>query len=117
MKSTTAIRDLVIESLKEMKANDIATLNVKKLTTITDFMIVCSGTSTRHVKSISDHLIHKIKVAGMQPIGREGEKEGDWILVDIGDVIVHIMLPRVRDFYHLEKLWHRDKANTVKKDE
>lgn len=103
----TETRDMVIHTLKDMKATDISSLNVQKLTTISDFMIVCSGTSSRHVKSIADHLIHTVKTAGIMPIGCEGEKEGEWVLVDLGDVIVHIMLPRVREFYHLEKLWQK----------
>ncbi len=110
MLSATDIRDIVVTALKDMKATDISVINVKKLTTITDFMIVCSGTSSRHVKSVAEHVIHVVKSEGIKPIGCEGEKDGEWILVDLGEVIIHIMLPRVREFYHLEKLWHRVKT-------
>lgn len=117
MKTATEIRDIVVKALKDMKANDVAILNVRKLTNITDFMIVCSGTSSRHVKSIADQLIQTVKSEGIKPIGWEGEDEGDWILVDLSEVIVHIMLPRVREFYNLEKLWHRVKSSSPAGDE
>ncbi len=105
---TTALEDLtqlVMDALEDMKALDIKTINVQEKTAITDVMIVASGTSTRHVKSIAENVILKAKQAGLQPLGSEGEKSLEWVLVDLNDIIVHVMLPETRDFYNLEKLW------------
>jgi ribosome-associated protein len=92
-------------ALDEMKAVNVKVLNVHKLTDITDTMIIASGNSDRHVRSIADRVIEHAKKAGYRPMGVEGERDGEWVLVDLQDVIVHIMLPRVREFYRLESLW------------
>jgi ribosome-associated protein len=92
-------------ALDEMKAVNVKVLNVRKLTDITDTMIIASGNSDRHVRSIADRVIEHAKKAGFRPTGVEGERDGEWVLVDLQDVIVHIMLPRVREFYRLESLW------------
>lgn len=92
-------------ALDEMKAVNVKVLNVHKLTDITDTMIIASGNSDRHVRSIADRVIEHAKKAGFRPMGVEGERDGEWVLVDLHDVIVHIMLPRVREFYRLESLW------------
>ena len=92
-------------ALDEMKAVDVRVLNVQKLTDITDTMIIASGNSDRHVRSIADRVLEHAKKAGFRPMGVEGERDGEWVLVDLQDVIVHIMLPRVREFYRLESLW------------
>ena len=94
-----------LNELDEMKANDIKVLDVSALTTVTDTMIIASGTSTRHVKAIASSLGAAAKKAGIPPIGVEGVGQGDWVLVDLGDLIAHIMIPETRDFYQLEKLW------------
>ncbi len=102
---TKKLKDLVVTALEDVKAKDIAVLDVRKLTSITDMMIIASGTSTRHVKALADSVVEKAKAAGCQPLSVEGGREAEWILVDLADVIVHVMLPTTRDFYQLEKLW------------
>lgn len=99
------LNELVIEILDAHKAIDIKSLNVTTLTTITDYMIVCSATSNRHAKALAEHVSVKAKANGILPLGVEGEQEGEWVLIDLVDVIVHIMLPTAREFYQLEKLW------------
>jgi ribosome-associated protein len=103
--SIEALTQLAIDALEDMKARDIKTIDVQGKTTITDVMIVATGTSTRHVKSIAENIVIKAKQAGLQPLGTEGEKSSEWMLVDLNDIVVHVMLPETRDFYNLEKLW------------
>lgn len=99
------ISDLVVAALEEVKAKDIVKLDVRDLTTVTDYMIVASGTSNRHVKALADAVAEKSRKAGHRPVGVEGEAGGEWVLLDLQDTLVHVMLPRVREFYNLEKLW------------
>ena len=99
------IRDLAINAVEDMKAKDVVCLDVKPLTSIADYMIVCSGTSNRHLYAIAQQVVEDSKQAGLPNLGVEGDKGADWILVDLADVIVHIMLPDTRTFYDLEKLW------------
>lgn len=96
---------VVENALDEMKAVNVKVLAVNKLTDITDTMIIASGNSDRHVRSIADRVVEHAKKAGFRPMGVEGERDGEWVLVDLQDVIVHIMLPKVREFYRLESLW------------
>lgn len=103
--NTNELKDLVIETLNDMKAKDVVVLDVHEITTICDVMVIASGTSARHVKSIADSIVQKSKEAQMRPLGVEGEDHADWILTDLGDVVVHIMKPEVREFYQLEKIW------------
>jgi ribosome-associated protein len=100
-----AIRQQVIAALESLKAKDVREIDVRGRTSIADLLVIASGTSARHVKSIADEVGRFAKHAGIMPLGVEGEEEGEWVLVDLGDVIVHIMLPRVREFYGLERLW------------
>jgi ribosome-associated protein len=104
-KAPAAVVPVVEGALDEMKAVNVKVLNVQKLTDITDTMIIASGNSDRHVRSIADRVVEHAKKAGFRPMGVEGERDGEWVLVDLQDVIVHIMLPKVREFYRLESLW------------
>lgn len=99
------LKQEVLAALEELKARDIREIDVRGKTGITDTMVIASGTSTRHVKSIADEVIRYARRMGNPPIGVEGEREAEWVLVDLGDVIVHVMLPRVRETYLLERLW------------
>ncbi|HKV98021.1 MAG TPA: ribosome silencing factor [Gammaproteobacteria bacterium] len=100
-----ALRNLVTTALQDMKGVDIRALDVRGLTALTDFMVIASGTSDRHVKSLARNVQDEARRAGVKPMGVEGEAEGEWVLVDLRDVVVHVMRPQVRDFYNLEKLW------------
>ena len=99
------LRDFIINKADDLKARDIQVLDVQKKSDITDFLIVCTGTSNTHTRSIAGHIAVEAKSAGVPPISTEGETDGEWVLVDFGDVIVHVMQPETRDFYQLEKLW------------
>ncbi len=102
---TASLRKHVIDALEELKAKDIREIDVRGKTSIADLLVIASGTSARHVKSIADEVVKFAKQAGVMPLGVEGEQEAEWVLVDLGDVIVHVMLPRIREFYGLERLW------------
>jgi ribosome-associated protein len=99
------LADLAVDALEEIKGLDIVKLDVSDMTTVTDWMIVASGTSGRHVKALVDNVAEKAKAAGHRPTGIEGESGGEWVLLDLQDALVHVMLPKIRDFYNLEKLW------------
>ena len=105
------LSELVVDALEEVKAQDIIKLDVSDMTTVTDYMVVASGTSNRHVKALADNVAEKAKEAGHRPAGIEGEEGSEWVLLDLGDTLVHVMLPRVREFYNLEKLWSLSPAN------
>ena len=102
---TASLRTQVLDALEDLKAKDVREIDVRGKTSITDLLVVASGTSTRHVKSIADEVVKFAKRAGVLPIGVEGEREAEWVLVDLGDIVVHVMLPRIREFYGLERLW------------
>lgn len=102
--------DLVIRALEDMKGQEIRVLDVRGKTPLADFMVIASGTSNRHVKSLADSVAIKAKESGVKPLGIEGQDGQEWVLVDLNDVIVHVMLPKVRDFYNLEKLWLAEDA-------
>jgi ribosome-associated protein len=99
------LASLAEAALDDMKARDVRVIDVRKLTTVTDYMVIASGTSDRHVRSIADRVVERATAAGCKPLGTEGEDAGEWVLVDLQDVVVHVMLNRVRDLYKLENLW------------
>ncbi|WP_428609384.1 ribosome silencing factor [Sedimenticola sp.] len=113
---TDKLRDLIVNTLDDMKALDVKVLDVRGKTSITDLMVIASGTSNRHVTSIAETIAFKAKDAGENPLGIEGLKEGEWVLVDLNGIVVHIMQTKVRDFYQLERLWDMDSpADSVQK--
>jgi ribosome-associated protein len=103
--STLSIKKHVISALEDIKAFDIVSLDVKKLTSISDFMIIASASSTRQTKALARNIKDKMNSFGVEVVGIEGETEGDWVLVDLGDIIVHIMTPTTRAYFNLEELW------------
>ncbi len=100
-----SLKSVILDALADMKALDVKVLDVRGLTDIADFMVIASGTSDRHVRSVAQRVVEKTKEAGFRPHGVEGEQDSDWVLIDLHEMIVHVMLPRVREFYGLEKLW------------
>ena len=98
--------ELCLKALEDAKALNVNVFDVRKLTSIADYMIVASGRSNRQVSAIADKIVETAKQNGFQPLGVEGQREGEWVLVDLGDVIVHIMHPETREYYQLEKLWN-----------
>ena len=99
------IKNTVLNALDDMKAKDVICLDVKPLTSMADFMVVASGTSSRHVKAMADRVQDDVRKLGVKPLGVEGAQAAEWVLVDLNDVIVHVMMPDARRFYDLEKLW------------
>jgi len=106
--SVDELRALVMNALEDLKAENIVELDVRDKTDVTDYIIVASGNSNRHVKSIANNVVMAAKKAGHPPIGVEGETDGEWMLVDLADVVVHVMQPQIRQFYDLENLWQVD---------
>ncbi len=100
-----ALKDLVLDALDDIKGNEIVSLDVEGQTDIADFMVVASGTTNRQVKALSDNVVVKAKAAGYTVNSVEGDDTSEWVLIDLGDVICHVMLPKVREFYDLERLW------------
>lgn len=100
-----SLASLVTAALEDMKAQNVVTLDVHGMTSVADRIVIASGTSTRHVRSLADSVIERVKAAGLKPLGMEGGDQSDWVLVDLGDVVVHVMTPATRQYYDLEKLW------------
>ena len=109
-----SLKNVLLDALDDMKALDIKVLDVRGLTDIADYMVIASGTSDRHVRSVAQRVVEKTKEAGFRPHGVEGQQDGDWVLIDLHEYIVHVMLPRVREFYGLEKLWDMTAKRAVR---
>jgi len=105
-----SLKNVVVDALDDMKALEVKLLDVRGLTDFADFMVIASGTSDRHVRAVAQRVIDNCKEAGFRPHGVEGQQDGDWVLIDLNEMIVHVMLPRVREFYGLERLWDTSTA-------
>ena len=111
------LKDVVIDALDDLKATDVVVIDVRDKSTITDLMIVATGTSSRQVKGIADHVSVKAKENGFPRLSIEGDDTGEWVLVDLGDVIVHVMQARIREFYQLERLWEMPLVDSSESDD
>ncbi len=110
--TATSLRDHIVGALEDLKGHDILALDVTKLTPITDFMVLVSGTSNRHVKALVDEVVQTAKDCGSPASGVEGRESYEWVLLDLGDVVVHVMQKEAREFYDLERLWSELPADT-----
>ena len=108
--TTEELLQTVIDALDELKAQDLSVIDVRNKTSVTDYMVIASGTSDRHVHGLAKNVVEKLAERKIKPLGVEGEHARDWVLVDLGDVVVHVMLPQTREHYQLEKLWQVDFA-------
>ena len=113
--ASAGVLRLILDALEEAKAVDICQLDVRKLTDITDFMVIASGTSHRHVHAMAERVLEAARQKQLRPIGIEGEAENDWILMDYADVVVHLMMPQTREFYSLERLWNDHLGEAVQR--
>lgn len=114
MATQKTLSAIVIDALEDIKARDIQLVNVMKITSIFDYIAIASADSTRQTKALANNVIEKVKEAGFHIIGTEGEGTGEWVLVDCGDIVVHIMQPAVREYYKLEELWREGKVEFPK---
>lgn len=105
-----ALNDIIITALEDLKGRDIVSLDVRELSNVMDTLVIVSGTSNRHVKSLVNNVVEDAKAGGVHPLGVEGKEGGEWVLVDFGDTVVHAMLPATREFYDLERLWQLEPA-------
>ena len=108
---STELNQSIINALDDLKGQKIVELNVTELSDVMDHLVIVNGTSSRHVKSLANNVVEDLKQKGIRPLGVEGMEGGEWVLVDYGDTVVHVMLPETRDFYELEKLWSKVPSN------
>lgn len=113
---TEEIKSLVVDALEDMKAQNITILDVRGRTSVTDWMIIANGTSNRHVNAVAGNVEEKSKHAGLKPCGSEGRSTSDWVLIDLVDVVVHVMTEQARHFYDLERLWGETQSNQESKN-
>lgn len=113
MTEDLALKTLALDALEALKAEHVVALDVSKLTTITDHMIICTGTSSRHVQALAERVVSDVRERGLTPRGVEGLERGEWVLVDLGDVVVHVMQAQMRALYQLEKLWDLPESPSV----
>ena len=111
-KEADRLVQIVVTALQDLRAVNTVSLDVSGLTDVMDYLVITSGTSSRHVRSLADNVSVEAKKQGIRPLGTEGEEAGEWVLVDFGDVVVHVMLPATRDFYDLERLWSHPAADS-----
>jgi ribosome-associated protein len=116
MVKSEALKDLIVEKIIEKKGGNILVLDLRKITSVTDFFVICSGTVEQHIKAIKDNIIEKLEEKGIKYWHIEGERANTWVLIDYVDVVVHIFHPLARDYYKLEKLWADAKAEKIKTD-
>ncbi len=109
------LKQVVLNALEDLKADNIVVLDVSKRTSVTDYMVIASGNSSRHVKSLADNVVSEVKEKGGRSLGIEGGATNDWVLVDLGEIVVHVMLPATRTFYDLERFW-RDGPDSIQID-
>jgi ribosome-associated protein len=108
------MKQAVVDALEDVKAIDISVLDVSKMTSLTSYMIIASGSSNRQTRALADNVQKKLKELGVEALGVEGEKEGEWVLLDLGDIVVHVMLPATRDYYNLDQLWGAAESRRAK---
>ncbi|MEQ8858446.1 MAG: ribosome silencing factor [Pseudomonadales bacterium] len=108
-----ALRNLIVDALEDKKGRDVVTMDVTGVSDVTDYMIVVSGSSNRHVKALVDQVVEATTTAGIRPLGVEGRETHEWVLVDVGDALVHVMQPEARTFYDLERLWGEMPADSA----
>ncbi len=109
------LKQLVVDAIEDVKGADIKIIDVRGKSNVTDIMVIATGNTSRQIKAIADNIVEKAKAAGVRPLGMEGEQHAEWILIDLGDVVAHIMQPAIRDFYNLEKLWGEESPAAAEK--